>query len=491
MRDKQVRTATAQWLIPTIMLLIAMIAMFIDFYTTSSEAAQEQVEKGFIFMAEGYASQMAEKLTAMQQSGKTAAAIMGKHSKRELGLAEEAVEALAAETAAYMVIMSDLEGNGINQDGEWISVLGTDYYGDIQGGNEKFLYLEDDGFSGRSAFLVVLSIDKWNVPEETKGMILMYYPIEEFRTMVKNGELGGNAFFIITDISGRIMEKSNGLYTSFEGDNLWKGVSDDNAVKRAKVRMQNRNNGIINIVDNREEYKLVYVPVGVNDWYVAMGVKQPYVRRMQNQAWNNTKIMLYKLILIICIFFAIIVTLNIISRVRSNEQTRNLADKADTDLLTDLYNKAATERKIKEYIEEHPNEQAVMFLLDIDNFKRINDTMGHAFGDEVLRTLGHDIRGEFRVSDIIGRTGGDEFIIFLKGIKDDAFMEQEAKRMAHFFSTFQAGEYVKYSATASIGAAVFPKDAKDFDGLYKAADKALYKAKERGKNQLVFFEDAQ
>ncbi len=107
----------------------------------------------------------------------------------------------------------------------------------------------------------------------------------------------------------------------------------------------------------------------------------------------------------------------------------------------------------------------------------------------MLSDLGKRISANFRVSDIIGRTGGDEFIIFLKALKDDSNTLREAQKLVNFFKNFQVGEYVKYSATASIGAAVFPADGADFDTLYKAADQALYKAKKRGKNQLAFYDD--
>lgn len=80
-------------------------------------------------------------------------------------------------------------------------------------------------------------------------------------------------------------------------------------------------------------------------------------------------------------------------------------------------------------------------------------------------------------------------MIFLKDLKDDAQTLREAEKLVKFFHGFQAGEYVKYSATASMGAAVFPAHGNDFETLYKSADKALYKAKERGKNQLAFFDD--
>lgn len=491
MKDKQTKSVIIQWMIPTAVLLVAIITMFIDFYVTSSESAQTQVEKNFSSVAEGYAAMVNERLTSIQKSGKVVAAIMEKHSMSEIGMAAETIEALHNQTDAYMVIMSNMEGKGVNQDNDWVNITGVDYYEQIKDGKEQFLYLENDGVNQKKAILCVLPICKETSQgrETVAGMLLLYYPIEEFDTFVKKGEFEGNVFYCITDGMGLIMEHIEGDGTVLNSGNIWETVKDNTTRQIIRRRMQNQNSGISDAVDGDINYRLVYAPVGINDWYVMLGIKQDYVNFVQNKTWNSTRNMFIKLIACICLFLIIIIVLNILGRMKSNRTNKDLADKADTDLLTDLNNKLATERKIKEYMKEHPNEQALLFVLDIDNFKKINDTMGHAFGDEVLRTLGHQIRGEFRVSDIIGRTGGDEFMIFLKNIKDDTLLKQEADRVARFFSNFQAGEYVKYSATASIGAAVFPKDAKDFESLYKAADKALYKAKERGKNQLAFYGD--
>ena len=85
--------------------------------------------------------------------------------------------------------------------------------------------------------------------------------------------------------------------------------------------------------------------------------------------------------------------------------------------------------------------------------------------------------------------GGDEFVVLLKDINDPETIKNYGKRMEHTFQNFQVGEYVKYSVTCSIGAALFPEDADSFDALYHAADTALYKAKRRGKNQLAYFHD--
>lgn len=490
MKDKQIRATTVQWLVVTAMLVIIIIGMFVEFFSTNSESAQMQIEKNFMATTESYATKLRERLIGIQKSGKTIVSVVEKYSKTGLELAEEATEALYVNTDAYMVIMADTNGKGVNQNREWVSLVKTDYFEQIKDGKEQFLYLDNDGITNKEAVLAVIPIYNTQGEEQTVGgMLLMYYPISEFSNFIRGSEFDGNSFYFITDMSGNILESYEGSNVVLNSTTLWELIPDENAKERLKTRMESESNGIINAVDGNVNYRLIYEPVKINDWYMIIGVKTDYAQMLQNQSWDNTKSMFINLVVILCVFFAVIAIMVTINKIRSNEKNRDLADKADTDLLTDLNNKLATERKIKEYIATHPKELGLLFVLDIDNFKKINDTMGHAFGDEVLRTLGHQLRGEFRVSDIIGRAGGDEFMIFLKKIKDETLVEQEANRVAQFFSNFQAGEYVKYSATASIGAAVYPKDAKDFEGLYKAADKALYKAKERGKNQLAFYGD--
>lgn len=488
MKDEQTRSTIVQWLLPTALLLAAIVGMFIDFFVTSSELAQTQVEKNFTIVMEGYASVLNEQLVTVQKSGETVAEIMKYHSTKELGLAEEAVGALYSQTDAYMVIMSNLEGEGVNQEKEWISLAGTGYYEQIKTGEEKTLYLENDELSGKKAILSVVPIQAGDTEEKT-GMLLLYYPIEEFESFIKEEKYEGKAFYCVANAAGDILVSADSFSTVFNGQNIWSAIDNSRDAERLRAKVKNGNSGIASAEDGGVQYTMVYVPTEINDWYLVAGIQQEYVDRMQAQNWNNTKMMFIKLIVTILIFFAVIISLIIVSRMRSNQKNKDLENKADTDLLTDLNNKLATERKIKEYIAQNPDKQGLLFVLDIDNFKKINDTMGHAFGDEVLSSIGHGIRGEFRVSDILGRTGGDEFMIFLKNIPDDDQIKQEADRVARFFKDFKAGEYVKYSATASIGAAVFPRDAKDFESLYKAADSALYKAKQRGKNQLAFYKD--
>lgn len=301
-----------------------------------------------------------------------------------------------------------------------------------------------------------------------------------------------------------IMEKSGEILATFPkfkdkdsafvtGDNLYKDIADSVEKEELNIfrsRVNSSSGSAIEATINQDSRTIVVTALGTNDWSMIFGLRQNYMDRIVEDAFATTKSMIIKLVVVIAVFSAFVITTVILSNLKTKERGRQLEDKADTDLLTELNNKAATERKIQEYIDENPDGRAMMFILDIDNFKKINDTMGHAFGDTLLKTLGKEIKTEFRTTDIIGRTGGDEFMVFLKNITDDAIVEREANRITRFFHDFKAGgDYVKYSATASIGCAIFPDDAASFKDLYVAADQALYRAKKRGKNQLVFYNE--
>ena len=93
----------------------------------------------------------------------------------------------------------------------------------------------------------------------------------------------------------------------------------------------------------------------------------------------------------------------------------SLRKKAERDPLTNLYNKAAIQHLVEQYLAAHPDDQCALLMIDIDNFKFANDTMGHLFGDVLLTDLSASICGETRVSDLVGRVGGDEFPCFAEG----------------------------------------------------------------------------
>jgi PleD family two-component response regulator len=233
----------------------------------------------------------------------------------------------------------------------------------------------------------------------------------------------GGVTYAIVDSSGAVLDTVGATSIFVSGDNLFTVLNESNLSKltaaQIKLRAEKKTRMIFGAETNGENKIIVMAPIGVSDWQLVSVIRKEYFDTVVDNAMSNSRNMIIKLAVAILAFLIFLVVNSVVNRIKYGEQSKDLEDKADTDLLTGLNNKIATERKIQEYMTENPDSQCLMFLFDIDNFKKINDTMGHAFGDEVLQTLGHQLSNEFRVTDIIGRLGGDEFVLFLNNIKID------------------------------------------------------------------------
>lgn len=167
-----------------------------------------------------------------------------------------------------------------------------------------------------------------------------------------------------------------------------------------------------------------------------------------------------------------------------------LREKAEKDSLTGLYNKGVTESRMRE-IFAGSNEQAdshAVFVIDIDEFKTINDTFGHQYGDAVLSDIASRMLKTSQEGDICGRIGGDEFMLLLKNA-DDRRAEERAKELLKLIATTFAAEKSE-AVSGSIGYALYPGDGKTFRELYSSADKALYAAKNKGKNRFIKYTES-
>lgn len=487
--ENQNRSIAFSWIVPSAILMIVVIAMLFSFSLKSSSEATEEVSKKLIEATEQYSNKCWVELNSLKTVAQPIKKLLEKEGIQDKEYVAELIDVLASGSNAGKVYFCDATGQGVNQLGEDISLVDTEYFQAVlNSSGTSYIYTEEE--SDVSAKVIVVAEPVVTGTGDV-GYLLMYYSMDRFKGVLSKSDLEVNAFLALVDSEGEIIGTSGAQSGILESGNLVEAVESENkeAAKTIRNRMKNGARGSSPVTVDGHSYTLVYIPFGANQWEMFLGVSQAYVDRQVDLQWERTKSMLTALIAVIFVFICIVMVVNIIGKIRRTEKEKQLEDKADTDLLTGLNNKLATERKIKEYMLHNPQSQSMMFLLDIDNFKKINDTMGHAFGDEVLRSLGQQIGVIFRASDIIGRIGGDEFMIFLKGITDDESIRKEAKKVETFFKGFQAGEYVKYAATASIGVAIFPQEGNDFETLYKAADQGLYKAKKRGKNQLAFYRD--
>lgn len=164
-----------------------------------------------------------------------------------------------------------------------------------------------------------------------------------------------------------------------------------------------------------------------------------------------------------------------------------LENQRDTDTLTALYNKGAIENKAVNFLQKM-DVTASMLVIDLDDFKKVNDNYGHSVGDEILVKVGKVLLSLFRSSDLISRFGGDEFIVFLPMTENKEILKKKAEQILDGVSKIRIEQDPNYRPHICIGIATYPHDGDNYENLFKNADSAMYKVKHNGKNGYNFFD---
>lgn len=174
--------------------------------------------------------------------------------------------------------------------------------------------------------------------------------------------------------------------------------------------------------------------------------------------------------------------ISVIGKMTNVHALKLLEEQAKTDLLTNLHNKMTTESETDKLFQYRPDKSHALLIVDIDNFKAVNDNLGHHFGDVVLKGIAEDIRTCFRKNDVIGRIGGDEFVVVMRDVSDTAIIIEKARLLCSVLNkVFTEGE-TQIEVSASVGISMFPTDGETYEELYKKSDIALYEIKHSTKN---------
>ncbi|MBQ9858590.1 MAG: diguanylate cyclase [Oscillospiraceae bacterium] len=312
-------------------------------------------------------------------------------------------------------------------------------------------------------------------------------PVEEFRnTVYSNGELiyvqlnRDNAGFSAGDEDGGIAMFS---YSTFEDRVQFSecfsptlgGVKEHKNAKALFLK-----SGIIHENDRKDFMHMLErcKKEGTNvenilRFYVAEGRYEWLTVRMQRVAVLKGE--------------EAIIAGTLVNKNRWKNEVKLWQDKATRDALTGLYNREYFERTVSEALEKGDYERGVLAFIDVDDFKGINDTLGHLVGDDVLRFIAKRLLSEFRHSDVVARYAGDEFVVFVNGIS----REDMEKRLTHLCESFEypyRNGSLEHHVHISVGVAVHPEDGTNYRVLLENADSALYYSKEHGKNRFVFYE---
>ena len=174
------------------------------------------------------------------------------------------------------------------------------------------------------------------------------------------------------------------------------------------------------------------------------------------------------------------------------EKTR-LISQAETDQLTGFLNKLSTSMRVSELLKESPDEPGAILFIDIDDFKKLNDTYGHHEGDNFLRQFSNKLSIRFGANDVLGRVGGEEFIVAINGENDTIetmrkkaeHTAQEILRICHGIKLENVPER---EFTCSVGISIYDENGDTYAQLYEKADAAMYSVKKSGKNNYAFAE---
>lgn len=176
--------------------------------------------------------------------------------------------------------------------------------------------------------------------------------------------------------------------------------------------------------------------------------------------------------------------------IRSDTEKRRLSSRAQYDSLTGLLNREAAMQSVDRLLREEQGSGAFL-MLDLDKFKSINDSLGHQRGDEALKAVGEVLRRYVRAGDLVGRLGGDEFMIFYRSFLKPARLSQRCRELCEAVRDclrHLAGEGFDPELGVSIGIARAPEDGTDFESLYRRADEAMYRIKQSSRGSHCFYE---
>ena len=474
-------------ILPISVLLILILVTLYKFGISSNKTAITIVEDEIAATAGGFSSQIYEDLDNMTRMGiafrDMIVALPIEKPMDTLPL----IGTLGANSQAYMVVYCDTDGVGVTQNGIKVNVEKDELLHPDAGAAPYYAYIQKERIMQAEAVVSVIPV----VREGTvSNYILMYYSVSRIKKLFHQNKLFNNANFIFSVDDGIVITTEGLKEKPPKGTTItqllkdWDVKTDTDQLQMAIIS----NKKIAAFTSQTYNKYVICTPVGINDWYITIGFDKKLYDDLLTREWGNIKKLIDYLLALIITFVIVLIGTMIVMRIIYNNTNKKLLKQANMDLLTGLYNKMATESKIKEYIKDYPHAGGILFILDIDNFKNINDSRGHAEGDAVLKRVGQHLKETYGENHVVGRIGGDEFIIFVKDILLEQEVAEQIKMMRECLQVLSQTEGNVQPCTFSAGASLYPNDAQDFSNLYKAADRALYEAKKNGKNQLKMTE---
>lgn len=395
---------------------------------------------------------------------------------------EDMLQALSSTDTFGRTMLILPDGTGYTSDGITTQVADREYFKRALSGERAISNPISSSVDGDNK--VVLAVPVYRNGEVT-AVLGGSYDVGALSSLLFADIYDGKGYSFIVAADGSMVSTGTGK-ADWAKRNIFDAYGEvafsKGSLDQMREGFQTRSSGSI-IVNNRGVGSyLAYEPLNCNDWILC------YVVSEENAQSSYEFIIHYELLLGVAFLLGVGVLLVSLQQLNARDR-RRLVRKAEEDPLTGLLNKESTARSITDWLnEERCKGFQVLLMVDLDHFKEINDTYGHATGDLVLKKAAQVLRGVFRETDIVGRVGGDEFMVFLKNVGNPEVVQRLMSTLNNRIRTISVDELPQETLSCSIGAAFYPRHGKDFTLLYENADRALYEAKRAGRNGHAVFE---
>lgn len=385
-------------------------------------------------------------------------------------------------TALDRMALIDSEGNACYDNGAEKNVSHRRYFKEGISGNRTLSDPLESSVDQETK--VVLGVPVYH-KGKVSGVLGGSYNVSELSRMLFEDLFSGSGYSLIVTREGEIIAH-DGDPTDHKlsyGDNIFtfyqtKVIRGGHSLSEVKQNFDLGQEGLIRLggyADKSDRY-LAYAPLGINDWMIC------YVAPVTVVQESYAFVEQYETIFMGC--FGILVCILILYIIRKNRQkTEAILRSAQTDELTQVYNRKYAEQFAEDALKEAKEGSLnAFFIMDVDKFKEVNDVYGHAVGDEVLHAFGNLLGKQFRENDIVGRIGGDEFIILMRNVSTKEAVRSKVEQLIKETKKLAFEEMDGKGITISVGIALFPEHGKTYMNLYRSADQALYQTKRSGRD---------
>ena len=384
------------------------------------------------------------------------------------------IKAFMENTDLHRTAIIDSDGNALYDNNVVKNVAHRRYFKESMQGKQSLSDPLESSVDQQTRVILSVPIYKNN---QVVGVVGGSYNVTKLGNMLFDDLFDGQGKSFIVDQDGNLItrdkkyEKKHNIKTI---DNLF-DICDE---KEVKTDFNQQESDLIQIQTKKNKsLYLAYSPLKINDWMIC------YIVPVHVAQESYTFIKHYETLL--ATFLGLIVLSFMIYLAHSNSrENKYLIHLSEIDPLTSVFNKETTQKLIDQKLKNH--EHFCFLILDVDDFKSVNDNYGHAVGDKVLKNLSDLFKNHFRQTDIVGRIGGDEFIIL---IEDEHIAESRIQSLLKKVNALKIEELQDFKLSISVGMAFAPSNGTTFMELYRHADHALYQTKRTGKNDYKIYKN--